>query len=142
MADLNETAKVGFSKSSAYDSHRPSYSASIVQFLLEQLQVAGKKHAKILDLAAGTGKFTEALAAREEEYEIIAVEPHEQMRGTLDQKGLRGVKVAAGSAESIPLKDEEVDAVICAQVGEFPLLVSYTCLHISMDSIAGDEDAS
>jgi tRNA G46 methylase TrmB len=121
-APISHNAQTGFSNSTAYDSHRPSYSPTIVEFLLTQLHVCGKKNAKILDLAAGTGKFTEALASREEEFEIVAVEPHEQMRGTLEAKGLRGVRVLDGKGDSIPLENASVDAVICAQVGRhFPL---------------------
>lgn len=114
---LDERAKIGFAKSSAYDQNRPTYSSSIVQLVLEKLKVAGKHNAKILDLAAGTGKFTEALAARDEQFEIVAVEPHDDMRQVLDDKKLPGVTVKAGKADGIPLPDESVDAVICAQVG-------------------------
>ena len=114
---LDERAQTGFAKSAAYDQHRPAYSPSIVQLLLEKLNVAGHNGAKILDLAAGTGKFTEALAGRDEHYQIIAVEPHGGMRQVLADKKLPGVKVLDGKANGIPLEDESVDAVICAQVG-------------------------
>lgn len=43
---------------------------------LKHLQVDGVKCARIVDLAAGTGKFTELLAARDEVFDILAVEPH------------------------------------------------------------------
>ncbi|KAF2481085.1 S-adenosyl-L-methionine-dependent methyltransferase [Neohortaea acidophila] len=108
-------ARVGFAKGEEYDQYRPTYSPTIVQLLLDNLQVNGKQHAKILDLAAGTGKFTEAVAAREEQFEIVAVEPHEKMRGVLAGKELRGVTVKDGKADAIPLPDASVDAVICAQ---------------------------
>lgn len=114
---INERAQTGFSKSAAYDQHRPAYTPTVVQLLLENLRVDGKKHAKVLDLAAGTGKFTEALAAREEQYEIIAVEPHDEMRQVLVDKKLSGVTAVSGKGDSIPLDDQSVDAVICAQVG-------------------------
>ena len=114
---INERAKSGFAKGTAYDLHRPTYSATVVQLLLENLKVSDQKGAKILDLAAGTGKFTEALAARDEGYEIVAVEPHGQMRQVLEEKKLPGVTVKDGSAENIQLEDDSVDAVICAQVG-------------------------
>ena len=114
---LDERAQIGFAKSAAYDQYRPTYSSTVVQFLLEKLNVAGKNGAKILDLAAGTGKFTEALAARDEKFQIVAVEPHDGMRQVLDEKKLPGVITKSGKADGIPLKDESVDAVICAQVG-------------------------
>ena len=44
--------------------------------LLEHLQVSGVKRARIIDLAAGTGKFTELLVGRSEDFEILAIEPH------------------------------------------------------------------
>jgi len=73
--------------------------------------------ARIIDLGAGTGKFTELLADRDERYEILAVEPHEGMRKELLRKNLRGVKVVHGTAEKIEVQREWADAVICAQVG-------------------------
>jgi ubiquinone/menaquinone biosynthesis C-methylase UbiE len=113
---INDRAQNGFTNSTAYDSHRPAYSSSIVQLLLEQLEVAGKEGAVIVDLAAGTGKFTEALAAREEGFRIIAVEPHEDMRKVLEGKQLKGVSVVDGLADSMPnMEDESVDAVTVAQ---------------------------
>nr|OQO24333.1 hypothetical protein B0A51_05560 [Rachicladosporium sp. CCFEE 5018] len=112
---LKPSALHGFAKSSAYDQHRPSYPAKSVQELLRQCRVAGVKGAEVLDLAAGTGKFTELLAAREEGYEVVAVEPHQGMREVLEAKGLKGVKVEDGDAESLPFEDESVDAIIAAQ---------------------------
>jgi ubiquinone/menaquinone biosynthesis C-methylase UbiE len=113
---INDRAQAGFANSTAYDSHRPTYSASSVQVLLEQLDVEGKKGAVIVDLAAGTGKFTEALAGREEGFRIIAVEPHEDMRKVLEGKNLEGVSVVDGLADSMAsVEDESVDAVTVAQ---------------------------
>lgn len=66
----------GFQKASSYDRHRPSYPLQAVTRLLERLQVNGVKRARIVDLAAGTGKFTELLVNRDENFEILAVEPH------------------------------------------------------------------
>ena len=114
---VNERARTGFAKGSTYDQFRPTYSGTAVQLLLENLGIAGKKRANILDLAAGTGKFTEALARRDEQYEIVAVEPVEGMRKVLADKKLPGVTVKDGTADSIPLEEGSVDAIICAQVG-------------------------
>ena len=113
---IHARAQAGFANSAAYDLHRPTYSPTIVQFLLETLQVAGKRGARIVDLAAGTGKFTEALAARDEKFHITAVEPHAGMREVLAGKNLRGVTVVNGTADAMPEDDESVDAVFVAQV--------------------------
>ncbi|TKA80403.1 hypothetical protein B0A55_01898 [Friedmanniomyces simplex] len=112
---INDRAAKGFADSANYDKYRPSYTATATEELLKQCRVSGRKHAKILDLAAGSGKFTEGLAQRPEEFEIIAVEPHDGMRDVLQSKKLSGVTVKTGRADSIPLEDESVDAVIAAQ---------------------------
>ena len=131
---ISETAQTGFAKSDAYDQHRPTYTPSIVQLLLEKVGVAGKHGAKILDLAAGTGKFTEAIAAREERYQIVAVEPHGGMRKVLDEKKLSGVIMKDGKADNLPLDDESVDAVICAQVGIYLSFLELENALISLSS--------
>lgn len=117
---INAHAQTGFAKSAAYDQHRPSYPAASVQELLEQCRVAGKQGAKIVDLAAGTGKFTELLVAREEGFEVLAIEPHEGMREVLEGKKLPRTTVLDGKGDSMPIADASVDAVIVAQVGACP----------------------
>lgn len=115
---LSNPAQQGFSGSAAYDQHRPSYPAESVENLLRELKVAGIQGARILDLGAGTGKFTELLAKRPEKFEIVAVEPHDDMRKTLADKNLTGVKTIKGFAESIDgVETGWADAVVVAQVG-------------------------
>lgn len=128
---ISSRAQTGFANSAAYDSHRPTYSPTIVQFLLEKLRVAGEKHATILDLAAGTGKFTELLADRDEEFRIVAVEPHADMRDVLEKKALKGVSVVDGLGTSMPdVADESVDAVTVAQVSLLRPFQFFTCIYI------------
>jgi len=136
---INERAAKGFTNAANYDKYRPSYTPTATEELLKQCRVSGKKHAKILDLAAGSGKFTEVLAQRPEQYEIIAVEPHDVMRQVLEQKRLPKVTSKAGKADGIPLDDESVDAVICAQVGNNPLSFRPAAfeLHIVHGKTAG-----
>ena len=87
-----------------YDRVRPPYSRLLLDRAREVLGL--DPGARVLDLAAGTGRLTRELARRFRE--VVAVEPDERMRavhrGALD-----------GSAEAIPLADESVDAVF---VGE------------------------
>lgn len=113
---LDSQVKPGFNKGAAYDLHRATYAADVVETLLENLRVSGKKNARVLDLAAGTGKFTEPLAARGEQYEVVAVEPVEAMRRVLDAKNLPKVAVKDGLASKIPVEEASVDAVVIAQV--------------------------
>ena len=84
---------------------------------LEHLQVSGVKGARIVDLAADTGKFTELLVVRHEDFETLAVEPNLEMRKELERKQLMGVKVLEGEAiRMAEVESQSVDAVIVAQV--------------------------
>jgi len=127
MSTFNPIAQSSFANSQAYDTHRPTYPTHSIQHLLEQCRVAGKKGARIVDLGAGTGIFTEALAAREEEFEIVAVEPHADMRAVLGKRNLAGVKVVDGTAEDVPVGDGWADAVFVAQVGN----LNFFCFRLA-----------
>jgi len=106
-----------FQAALSYDQHRPSYSVEAVDSLLKHLQLDGLKGARIIDLAAGTGKFTKLLVDREEQYEIIAVEPDDGMRAELEMKKIKGVKVLDGVASSMKgVESQCIDAVVAAQV--------------------------
>jgi len=114
---IHNSATVGFSNAALYDTHRPSYPPEAVQKLLDHLSLSNVQGAKIIDLAAGTGKLTECLAARPEGFEILAVEPHEQMRKTLEEKGLKGTSSADGTAQDMgSVADGWADVVVVAQV--------------------------
>lgn len=115
---IRPEAQSGFAAAAAYDASRPTYLPEAVDRLLEKLQVANLQSARILEIAAGTGKFTEVLAARPEQFEIVAVEPHDDMRQELSNKKLPGVTVVKGTAEHIEgIEDGGFAAVIAAQVG-------------------------
>jgi ubiquinone/menaquinone biosynthesis C-methylase UbiE len=113
---LPEQATTGFSNASHYDKYRPSYPVEAVETLLKSVGVAGIQNARIVDLACGTGKFTELLAARPENYEIVGVEPHKEMREQLVEKDLPRVRVLAGDACNMPIEDGWGDTLIAAQV--------------------------
>ena len=66
----------------------------------------------VLDLAAGTGKLTQLLAARYPE--VIAVEPLAEMRELVAQH-VPTARTLAGSAEAIPLANQSMDAVFVAE---------------------------
>ena len=135
---VDPQAQNGFAKGTAYDQYRAKYSPDAVDLLLEHLNINGQTGAKVLDLAAGTGKFTDALAARDERYEITAVEPLESMRKVLADKKLNAVTVKDGKADSIPLEEASVHAVICAQVGN-SLFPSNIDLYLSSVVLPGTQ---
>jgi SAM-dependent methyltransferase len=66
----------------------------------------------VLDLGAGTGKLTRVLARRFAR--VTAVEPSAEMRVVLNRLS-DGYVVKEGSAEGIPLADDSVEAVFCAE---------------------------
>ena len=93
----------------AYARHRPGYPTAAVDWALGTL--TGRPDVRLLDLAAGTGKLTEALLPRGT---VTAVEPDPAMLGELRAR-FPGVDARAGSAERIPLPDGCVDAVLVGQ---------------------------
>jgi SAM-dependent methyltransferase len=89
-----------------YERARPEYPADAVDWLLP----AGAR--AVLDLGAGTGKLTRALAARG--LEVTAVDPAPEMLAEL-RAAVPTAATLVGAAESIPLGDASVDAVLVAQ---------------------------
>jgi len=87
-----------------YHRVRPPYSAALLDRAQETLALGAS--ARVLDLAAGTGRLTQELRRRFAG--VVAVEPDERMRAVHGS-------ALAGSAEEIPLDDQSVDAVF---VGE------------------------
>jgi SAM-dependent methyltransferase len=65
----------------------------------------------LVDLGAGTGIFSRALASRAAH--VIAVEPDDRMRAVLQARS-PGVEVLAGSGEAIPLPDASADGVFAS----------------------------
>jgi SAM-dependent methyltransferase len=108
---IHAAAEVGFgSAADRYERGRPSYPDDTVALVVDRLRVEPGR--TVVDLAAGTGKFTTLIlptGAR-----IIAVEPVPQMRATLE-RNCPGVEALDGTAEAIPLGDASVDAVVVAQ---------------------------
>lgn len=109
--EIHEAAAAGFSAgSAAYDKGRPSYPQGAVDLLVSELGVDGRS--TVVDLAAGTGKFTALLVPTGAT--VIAVEPVDEMRDTLIRT-VPGVEARDGTAESMPFPDGFADAVTVAQ---------------------------
>ena len=72
-------------------------------------------HGPVLDLGAGTGRFSGHLAEWSGAA-VIAVEPAAAMARRAKAKGMARVDVVVGAGESIPLRDRSVAAVWLSQV--------------------------
>lgn len=109
--EVHEAAAIGFDKAAdEYERARPSYPADAVDFIVSSFGIG--PDSTVLDLAAGTGKFTRLLVPTGAT--LIAVEPVAGMRRVLAGV-LPDLEILDGTAESIPVADESVDAVVCAQ---------------------------
>jgi ubiquinone/menaquinone biosynthesis C-methylase UbiE len=108
---IHRSAAVGYERApAAYELGRPGYPQEAVAMLAERLDL--RPGTVVLDLAAGTGKLTRALAATGAD--VVAVEPVAEMRAALTDS-LPAVQALAGAAEDIPLGDGSVDAVAVGQ---------------------------
>jgi len=90
----------------SYDRGRPSYPVEALSWAL------GEKPLRVLELGAGTGKLTETLVGLG--HEVFATEPDERMLDVLSAK-LPDVRATVGSAEQIPVGDQQYDVVIAGQ---------------------------
>jgi SAM-dependent methyltransferase len=90
-----------------YREARPGYPAAAVAWAIEH--APGRD---VLDLAAGTGKLTEVVAATGAR--VTAVEPLDGMRREL-AAAVPDATLLDGTAEEIPLADGAVDAVLVGQ---------------------------
>ena len=101
----------GFGRAAAaYERGRPTYPDAAVEWLVTGLGI--RSGTTVIDLGAGTGKFTRMLlptGAR-----LIAVEPVPAMREQL-ARAVPGIEVLDGTAQAIPRADASVDAITAAQ---------------------------
>jgi SAM-dependent methyltransferase len=99
----------------AYSEHRPGYPGEAIRWALAPAAAAAGLDVaalKVADLGAGTGKLTSQLAGIAGT--VTAVEPDQAMLAELT-RALPAVPAFLGSAESIPLPDASVHAVLCGQ---------------------------
>lgn len=93
-----------------YEAARPDYPFEAVAWMLERLPHGARR---IVDVGAGTGKLTRVLADAPDA-EVVAIDPDAAMLAKL-RETVPGVPTFAGTAESLPLPDASVDAVVLGQ---------------------------
>src|SRR5450759_2462381 len=101
-----------------YDAVRPEWPARTVDWMLGSPATA--MVCRVVDLGAGTGKGTRAIAALG--HLVIAVEPSDGMREALTaslrvlpEEVVGRISALAGEAEDIPVEPGSVDAVTAFQ---------------------------
>jgi SAM-dependent methyltransferase len=110
-SNIHHAAAGGYATAAAsYVKGRPDYPPAVSAWLKDSLGLG--PGASVLDLGAGTGKFTPRLL--DTGAAVIAVEPVPAMLAKL-AAALPQVTALAGTATAIPLPDAAVDAVVCAQ---------------------------
>jgi SAM-dependent methyltransferase len=90
----------------AYARARPGYPDEVVPWM------CGEQPARVLELGAGTGRLTAALAAHA--HQVLATDPLPEMLAHL-RRALPEIPAAQAVAERIPLPDHSVDVVVSAQ---------------------------
>lgn len=109
QASVHPTAQIGYDKNTSqiYEQTRPSYSKEVVNFMLDKLgispQDASTDHpVRIVELGAGTGKFTSILqeALNDSKVQIVASEPLLTMREEFNKR-IPDIEIKAFPAENI-----------------------------------------
>lgn len=111
---VNVTSQSSFNANhSLYDRVRPEFDKAFVSKFIDSVGIS--KESKVLELAAGTGKFTKQLLSNGvSRDQLIIVEPSEGMLQSFESN-IPGLETHLGSSYEIPLKDSSVDCVIVAQ---------------------------
>ena len=108
---VHDVAASGFdAQADAYERARPSYPPDAVAWFVEHLRIG--PGARVLDLAAGTGKFTRLLLPFGAD--LVADEPVEGMVRNL-RATVPGVPLLSSTAEALPFVRGSLDAVTVAQ---------------------------
>ena len=111
MTVVHTAAQVGFStQAGTYTQGRPDYPNEISTWLRETLGISPAS--TVIDLGAGTGKFTRLLKPLSEH--LTAIEPVDAMRQEFSTL-LPDTRILPGTAQSMPLADDEADVLVCAQ---------------------------
>jgi SAM-dependent methyltransferase len=111
MSKVHRAAAVGFSaKAETYVRGRPDYPIEVDRWLRTKLELS--KDRRVLDLGAGTGKFSKVLLATGAK--VVALDAVPAMLSQLSER-YPEVEAKLGNAEALPFEEASFDAVVCAQ---------------------------
>jgi SAM-dependent methyltransferase len=111
LSNVHHSALDGYAaKADTYVRGRPEYPPEVDGWLRIVLRLG--RNQKVLDLGAGTGKFSRRLLASGAS--VIALDPVPAMLERLIQQ-YPDIEAKVGSAESLPFEDGFFDSIICAQ---------------------------
>jgi SAM-dependent methyltransferase len=96
----------------AYDAHRPDYPGELFD-ALESALGQPLLRAEVLDVGAGTGIATRALAGRGAN--VVAVDPGPGVLSVLRARSTSRVRPVVGDGNALPLRDATFDLVTYAQ---------------------------
>lgn len=108
---IHTTAMEGYKGvADTYNKGRPGYPEDAITFIKQRFGISQGTH--LLDLGAGTGKFTQYFV--NSGADITAVEPVPGMLKSLLEQHT-SIKGVEGTAENIPVGDNSIDVVVSAQ---------------------------
>ncbi|XP_032220586.1 uncharacterized protein LOC116603473 [Nematostella vectensis] len=127
--DNLEIATAAFQHAKTYDRVREHFSLRSALLVLSKLGILdengqacyeGEEQITVLEVAAGTGKFTEVLvqALKDTNIRLIASEPLESM-GRVFQENYPDVEFISCASEEIPLPDSSVHCIVAANASHF-----------------------
>lgn len=111
-ADFNALARFS-DRVQNYVRYRPDYPPALADFVQENLGLV--PGAVVADVGSGTGKLSELFLDRG--YRVIGIEPNDEMREAAEGLKERYPDFVnlAGQAETLPLEDHSVQAVMAGQ---------------------------
>jgi ubiquinone/menaquinone biosynthesis C-methylase UbiE len=114
---LEEQSRWVFNRMAGFYPARPAYPVALLDALAD---LAGPAGSRIGDLGAGVGHL--ALPLAERGYEVVAIEPAqemlEQLRAAAAEKGL-ALRALHAAAEALPLESASLDLVVIADALHF-----------------------
>jgi SAM-dependent methyltransferase len=106
LCGMSDLARSFNDVAEAYDFGRPRYD----DHAIDAIAAAAGGGPRLLDVGAGTGRLSAPLL--EKGFDVVAIEPLDEMRAILTRK-IGADRALTGRAEELPLPDASVDGAVC-----------------------------